>query len=434
MLVPSNALVIDDDPVLCEISKSYLKALGVPRVEVASDGRHALAVLSIAGEPADFVLCDLNMPELDGIQLLGRLSEAGFTGRIGIVSGEDASVIETARKVAEAHGLNVAGIIKKPLRRSALERLLEAPAHCGTEKQLGHFPLPDAAMLKDAIRRNEIKPFYLPTIDVRTGAICSVEALARWQHPQAGIVEPGKFIANAEQTGMISDITDAIMGHSFADVGAWRRQGIDVGVAINLSAQALDDPALPDRLAGRVAEHGLPPQAVTLEITERVVLQSTATEMEVLARLRIKGFKLAIDDFGTGFSNIEQLRRFPYSILKVDRAFVHNARNDRFSAAGLKASVMLGRELNMSIIAEGVEDAPDWQFATDHRVDHVQGFWISKPMPGDAFVDWYRQHGGRIPQQLQAELKDANDRRVSHAEGNSENTPATPRKLAASSH
>jgi EAL domain-containing protein (putative c-di-GMP-specific phosphodiesterase class I) len=129
-----------------------------------------------------------------------------------------------------------------------------------------------------------------------------------------------------------------------------------------------------------------------------VVLEPSPRALEVLARLRIKGFGLAIDDFGAGFSNIEQLRQFPYSKLKVDRAYVTGAAQDRFALAALKASVMLARELNMKTVAEGVETATDWRIVAANKVDEAQGYWLSHPLAADEFVAWYREHRGRVPQ------------------------------------
>lgn len=399
MIIPKNVLVVDDDPILCEICKSHLQAIGVPRVETAGNGRQALGLLNIAGSLPDFVICDLNMPELDGVQFLSRLHESGFTGHIAIVSGEDRSIIHTARTLAETIGLKVAGVVKKPMRRDALDKLLEACEPAAPERHNGNFSA-GADELAAAIENNHIVPFYQPLADVRSGAITSVEALCRWQHGELGTIPPDRFIPKAEQLGMIDQLTRSVLKQSLADLADWRAQGMALDLAVNLAATSLNDADFPDRLSAEVAAFGLEPGLLTLEITERVVLRPSPRALEVLARLRIKGFGLAIDDFGTGFSNMEQLRRFPYTKLKVDQAFVSGAAEDRFAAAGLKASVMLARELNMAVVAEGVESATDWRVIANHKVDEAQGYWLARPAPAADFAAWYHQHGGRVPEQL----------------------------------
>ena len=399
MFIPKNVLVIDDDPILCEICKSHLQAIGVPRIETAGNGRQALGLLNIAGSLPDFVICDLNMPELDGVQFLSLLHESGFSGHIAIVSGEDRSIIRTAQALAETIGLKVAGVVKKPMRRDALEKLLEScrpaePAQPRSEFSAG------ADELAAAIENSHIVPFYQPLADVRTGAITSVEALSRWQHGYYGTIPPDRFIPKAEQLGMIEGLTHSVLKQCLSDIAHWRGQGMTLGLAVNIAATSLNDENFPDRLASELAVFDLEPGILTLEITERVVLKPSPRALEVLARLRIKGFGLAIDDFGTGFSNMEQLRHFPYTKLKVDRAFVSGAAEDRFTAAGLKASVMLARELNMRVVAEGVENATDWRVVANHKVDEIQGFWLARPAPASEFAAWYHQHGGRVPAPL----------------------------------
>lgn len=400
MFIPRSVLIIDDDPILCEISRSYFDALGVSQIQIAGNGRQALAFLKDDVCAVDFVLCDLNMPELDGIQLLGKLRETGFAGHIAIVSGEEVSVIETAKSLAKAYGLNIAGVVKKPLRGSILEQLLTSCQSTPASVSSSQAPALGAAELATAVTRGQIVPYYLPTVDIKTGAIIGVEALARWQHPERGLIMPDDFIPAAEQTGTIDGLTNAMLVRSLADMVAWRDHGIRVEMALNLTSVLLNDKDLPDRLTTQLAKHGIEPSLLTLEVTERIILEPSSDALEVLARLRIKGFNLAIDDFGTGFSNIEQLRSFPYSRLKIDRSFVQGAASDRFAIAGLKASIMLGRELNMMIIAEGIAGHAEWFLAKEHGVDHAQGFWIAEPMPTDDFAAWYTANSGFMPQSL----------------------------------
>ena len=397
MFVPHNVLLIDDDPIVCEIAKSYFETLGAANVCVAVNGDKALTLLRSGLSNFDFLLCDLNMPQLDGIQLLSQLAETGFDGLIAIVSGEEGAVIETAKTIAEVNGLKLAGVMQKPLRLTAMERLLVSCESKPIEAPADDLAIPEYSELEAAIAKSQIVPYYLPTVDMRTGAITGVEALARWHHPDKGVIMPDKFIPLAEENGLIDGLTSVMARQSLSDLVKWRKAALRVGMAINLTSVLLEDKSLPDYLAQEMAQHDIEPGALTLEVTERILLKPSPAALEVLARLRIKGFNLAIDDFGIGFSNIEQLRRFPYSKLKVDRSFIQGATADRFAVTGLKASIMLGRELNMAIIAEGVSGFAEWQMALEHGADEAQGFWIAEPMPAEEFSQWYTGNNGFMP-------------------------------------
>ncbi|MGI9464491.1 MAG: EAL domain-containing protein, partial [Aestuariivirgaceae bacterium] len=193
----------------------------------------------------------------------------------------------------------------------------------------------------------------------------------------------------------------------------WQGQGLSINIAINIAAELLSDLDFPDRLSAKIDAAGLRPSDFIFEVTDSSVLKGSSDPLEVLARLRIKGFGLSIDDFGTGHSNIDQLKKFPFSELKIDRSFVQGARNDNLSRAIVDAAVMLGRELNMQLVAEGVETPDDWNFVARHGVDEVQGFYVAKPMPADDFQKWYGENGGvfSAPEGLNS---DCDKRQVAH--------------------
>ena len=396
MNVLKNVLIIDDDPILRAISQSYFAALGVEDIHAASDGREALKVISSLSEKIDFILCDLNMPELDGVEFLRHLRDCRYTGPIGIVSGEDQSVIETAKNLAKTYRLNVAGTVQKPLSKSEFDDLIaNASKRLVTDSPHQKIDYSDAD-LKKAIEGGQIIPHYQPKIAVETGAIRGAEALARWQHPRDGLVMPDRFIPQAEQGVLIGPLTKAIIQRSIEDMVRWKKCGISTHMSINITPHVLEDRDLPDRLANQIFDAGLHPGLFTLEVTERTVLQKSALAMEVVARMRLKGFDISIDDFGTGTANIDQLRDFPYSELKIDRSFVSGATQDRFALACLKASAIFARELNMRLVAEGISNEAEWNLVIAEDVDEIQGFLIAKPMPAAEFESWYLRNQGVI--------------------------------------
>ena len=389
-----NVLIVDDDPILRTIAYAYFGALGTPQILQASNGREALDLLQQYRPAIDFILCDLNMPELDGVQFLRQLKDCAFSGAIAILSGEDRAVLRTARELAQSLGLDIVGALRKPLKAGDLDQLLlnrspGKPAH-----QMNAAAAVSQSELAQAIAGGQIVPFYQPKVDASSGRIVGVEALARWIHPGSGMISPDNFIPLAEECHLIGGLTDVILEQTLADLKHWQAAGITVSAAINIAADLLHDIDLPDRLSARIDAAELSSSDLVLEVTESGILQQTCDPMEVLTRLRIKGFALSVDDFGTGHSNLEQLSKFPFCELKIDRSFVKGARTDRSARAIIDALVLLGRELDMRLVAEGVETEWDWQFIAQHGIDQVQGFYVAKPMPAGEFEQWHSGHDG----------------------------------------
>ena len=390
----THVLVADDDPLMRTILQSYLAGTKGARVTTVENGNEALAVLSDPNQNVELILSDLNMPQMDGVQFLRHLKELNYTGRLAIISGEDTSVLSVARDLASAYNLDLLGTLPKPINKQKLEQLVETAASDGrkthTTSQFEFSPL----KFQDAVAQQHIVPFYQPKICIKTGFVTGAEALARWMDPEFGMISPAAFIDQAQASGQMRMLTSTVLRRAIADCSRWQGNGQKLKVAINLTPDMFHWREFPDELSATVDAARIERSSVILEITESNFLQQDPTVLEVLARLRIAGFDLAIDDFGTGFSNIEQLRKFPFSQLKIDQSFVRNATQDRFAKASVEACVYLGRELNMSIVAEGVENQDDWDFVAECGVDEVQGYFVAKPMCETDFMSWI---GSRTP-------------------------------------
>ncbi|MGI9463072.1 MAG: EAL domain-containing response regulator, partial [Aestuariivirgaceae bacterium] len=330
-------------------------------------------------------------------EFLRHLKDENFNGAIGIVSGEDMSVIETAGRLAKTYQLNIAGMVQKPLCREAFDELIVKAVKCLEQKSATTRKPATPEELAAAIEANQIIPHYQPKIAVTDGRICGVEALARWEHPEKGLVPPDLFIPCAEESGLIGPLTQVIISRTVADAARWKKDGISLQLSINITPHLLEARDFPDKLARTVVEADLRPSQFTFEVTERTALQNSPLAMEVVARMRLKGFDISIDDFGTGMANLEQLRDFPYSELKIDRSFVQGATEDRFARACFKASAVFARELDMRLVAEGVSNQAEWEMAVAEAVDEVQGFLIARPMPAEEFEAWYRSYDGVVP-------------------------------------
>jgi EAL domain-containing protein (putative c-di-GMP-specific phosphodiesterase class I)/ActR/RegA family two-component response regulator len=385
-----NVLVVDDDPVLCLLAESYFESRGAQSIWMAQDGKQAIDVLFDRAREIDFMLIDLNMPELDGIQFLRYLKKCDYTGPFAILSGESGAVVRSAQSLARAHNLNLLGALSKPFDSNALTQLLDKSKIEPREPIVAKDePTPvTPSDLEAALSAGHILPHYQPKLDVNTGNVTGAEALARWIHAERGVIPPDVFIPMAERYGLIGTLTDVMFQRAVVDASHWARAPWTIKCAINLSAHVLANLDFPDLAAERVNAAGLDRGNFIFEITESQVLQQRANAAEVLTRLRLLGFEISIDDFGTGYSNIENLSEFPFTELKIDRSFVRNAINDPFAQTCVETSVQLGKKLDLRVVAEGVETAEDWDFVAAAGVDEVQGYYIAKPMPADAFRQW----------------------------------------------
>jgi EAL domain-containing protein (putative c-di-GMP-specific phosphodiesterase class I) len=252
----------------------------------------------------------------------------------------------------------------------------------------------DAAMLHEALRRGDIEVAYQPKVDMRSGQVSGVEALARWRHPQNGQIAPDRFIALAEREGLIHALTASVADQAMARLATWKQSGLRLTLAINLSPRLLQDPGLLDELHNQLRRHGLVPADVILEITESSLVEASALGM--LARLRLQGFGLSLDDYGTGFSSLQQLTRIPFTELKIDRIFVHDAHRSRNLRTVLESALGMAQRLGLSTVAEGIETVEDWQLLQELGCDLGQGYLLARPMGGGALTTWLLEHQTRL--------------------------------------
>ena len=248
-----------------------------------------------------------------------------------------------------------------------------------------------AADLRHAVERGEIEAYFQPEIDLHTGDVISVEALARWTHAEHGAIVPDQFIPIAEQSGLIRDLTYLMLEQSLTRIRQWRSHGFDLHVAVNLSVRCLSDEHLVERVMRHLELAGLGPSCLTLEVTEGTIMADPEHAHAVLGRLHDQGIRLSIDDFGMGYSSLAQLKRMPVGQLKVDRSFVTYVSEDNDDAAIVKSVTDLGHNLGLEVIAEGVENRVTLDKLIDLGCDSVQGFFLARPMSADQTLTWLRE-------------------------------------------
>jgi EAL domain-containing protein (putative c-di-GMP-specific phosphodiesterase class I)/AmiR/NasT family two-component response regulator len=386
-----HVLVIDDQEHVRKWIRRVLGQVGISEVTEADDGQTALAAVTAPGSAFDLILCDLKMPHTDGIELIRAFSALRLETAVALLSMEPERVIETSALLAEEQGLHVLGALAKPLTPEKLEPLLTAVL----ERQRGPAQTPPAIArdkLAGALRGGTLHMLYQPKVSMSTGRWTGVEALVRWKHPDFGTVPTDTFVAICEESAELGGwLLDFTLGEALAIAQRLEETGPGLDVAINVHAGAFDDIRLPDRLERLAGDAGVKPARVTLEVTERSVAHDAVRMLDVAARLRLKGFNLAIDDFGTGHSGLAQLRRLPFNELKIDREFVHGSATSSSKRSVVEASVALARNLQMTSVAEGIQQRPEWDLLQSLGCEEMQGYFTGRPMTEEGLQAWAAQ-------------------------------------------
>lgn len=378
--------VLDDD-------EQYAKLL----VEVASTaGWNACHELS----PTDFIetkyeaqgvlVLDLDMPEMDGIEVIRSLARHNSDLRIILISGFDPRVLHSAKQLAEAHDMQVIESLPKPVPiNKFIETLSAANESFNNKKKAPQINQPILAQeLETALLTHQFVIHYQPQINMRTKALEGVESLVRWQHPKRGLLSPNEFIQLAEQSNLIDKLTEEVINLCIKQQQQWQQQDFDIAISINVSAENITSLSLPEKLKELTNEHSVNPEKITLELTESAVMSKLTSSLDVLNRLRMKGFSLSIDDFGTGYSSLTHLYQAPFTELKIDQHFVMNMSSDTEAQVIVKICIMLGKMLGMKLVAEGIETQQTWDMLEALGCDSAQGYFIARPMPADQLLKW----------------------------------------------
>lgn len=388
-----GVIVVEDHDFQRKVAVSFLGQMGVTKVLHASGGRDALDQISAAPWPVDVAICDLDMPGMDGMEFIRHLAEGKLVGAIILLSGLESQLISSVESMASFQGMTVLGTIEKPVSPQKISNLL-AKFESDTGLRQSEPPAMRADEIDAGLKAGEFVAYFQPKVDFKTLELVGFEALARWNHPEKGILPPASFIQMAEKSGLIDRITTRMIEVSLKQLKDWLDQGFETGMAINLSLSYLGSQGVADQISAEAQRFGISPKAITLEVTESLVTSDLGHVLENLARLRMRGFDISIDDYGTGFSSMQQLSRIPFTELKIDQSFVTGATSRPNMRVILESSLQLSQKLGLRCVAEGIEKDDEWALLKSLGCDIAQGYFIAWPMPGEAVMEWHQAWSG----------------------------------------
>jgi len=403
--------IVDDDIQMCDLLEAYTRG----EFNVIAH-QSAKTFLDSPINDSDIVLLDLKMPDMDGVQVIRELAHINKNCPLLIMSGCDEGVLHSSMQLAKEYGLNIIAYLTKPIKFPYLINLLvNLKENNNKNTLLTHSIVPNDHLfnnfqpsrkyshinsidfkptsleLEEALKKQHLVLYYQPQISLSQQKVIGVEALVRWNHPEYGVIFPDQFIPLAEQSGVIEQLTERVINIAIAQLKLWNKRAFNLKISINISAQNITSFVLPDQLTRLVNENEVDPSMLMLEITESALMTELTTSLNILTRLRLKGFQLSIDDFGTGYSSLSQLHRVPFTELKIDRTFVSGMVNSSESKAIVDTCILLGHNLNMAVIAEGVEDQETLGLLQKMGCDNAQGYVISKPLPIAQFEKWLKE-------------------------------------------
>jgi EAL domain-containing protein (putative c-di-GMP-specific phosphodiesterase class I)/AmiR/NasT family two-component response regulator len=386
-------IVVEDHRFQREMLSRMLESLGARVVHQASNGRAALRMIEKLHAPPDIILTDLDMPTMDGMELIRHVAATWQDIALIITSARDKRLIASVHAMCDAYGVQLLGSVEKPVTPQKLEEMLsthngKAPRRI--ESAVAAKLTYSADEILSALDNGEIEPVFQPKVEIGTMRVAGAEALARWRHPLHGVVSPSAFIPVLESAGQGDALLFCMLGAVSDFCQSHLPGGRGGTIAVNVSLQSLSKSGAAERITTVVRARGIEPECLVLEITESGAATDIGGVLENLVRLRMRGFGLSIDDYGTGYSSMQQLSRVPFTELKIDQSFVRDAATIDTAKVILESSLDMARKLKLVAVAEGVETSANWHVLAALGCDVAQGYYIAKPMSGEAYLNWLK--------------------------------------------
>lgn len=390
-----HILVLEDDDFQRKMLVATLRSTGVQRVTEAQSAEQALEILQTQTDRFDATICDLQLGAMDGLEFI-QTAETDRLGTIILTSALPADIYLSSQRILLQTGMRIAGCLPKPVDKLDLKQMLFAPqvaANVSRDEALAALVEKSSiapAEIDYGLQHNEFIAYFQPKVDLQTGQFTGAEALARWSHPDLGLLGPGQFIEQIERFDLMDQLTEYILKQACRLILSWPKELAPLSLSINASATSLAKPSTIAIWRKIVDGLDVRPQQLTIELTETTFVADDMALLEALTKLRIAGFGVSLDDFGTGYTSLKQLRTLPVTELKIDRSFVCDASTSSRTAIILDSMISVAKRLRIKTVAEGIESVRDADYLTALGCDTGQGFYYARPMPAEKLAGWAR--------------------------------------------
>lgn len=391
----SSALIVEDGVVDRQYLYHLCIQLGVSRIEQAENGRQALDILNQHQIDFDVLICDLEMPELDGIELIHRLPRDKQNIGLIIISGKEQMLINAVKHLAIASGLQVLGALQKPIQPKNLAAALSfykprrAPIQQNNSRN--NSTRYSATVLQQALQQKQLILHYQPKVSVVTGKLVGVEAMARLKLPSGELLYPHQFIPQCEQFHLIDQLSYELVETAALQQKSWAEAGFHTKVAINLSAMSFHSEEFGRNIMNVLKDVNIAASNLIFEVTESSLIRDIAKALYILTRFRLLGAGLSIDNYGTGYSTIKHLSQYPFTELKVDRSLTRGITYKPHLQIIFESILSMCRRLNIELVAEGIETQADWDYIQTAGCHVAQGYYIAPPMPEHELRQWWQE-------------------------------------------
>lgn len=386
-----NVLVVEDHVFQQDYICSCLRQIGIQHIVTASDGYEALHCIDEryhSNDSIELIVCDLKMPNMDGIAFMRYLAERQFVGYLIILTAMDSSIISSVSQMAKKYQIKLLGSLHKPVDKLLLNSLMGKMHY---KKDLpSDDGLPDGVVESDlihALNNEGLFAYFQPKFSFSDESVVGLEALARLVLPNGQVVLPEHFLHLYDRLDNAKSFELTVYRQAFELLRYLINQRIPIRLSVNYSASMLDNFEFYDSFVALAEEYNIPPQSITIELTEKNIIKDPKLAIELLSRFRVNGFNLSVDDFGTGYSSFKQLELLPFNELKVDKSFIVGIEFDAQKQAIVESTVELAHRLDLDIVAEGIETRAAWDMVKAYGFDVCQGFLTGKPLSkGDAIL------------------------------------------------
>jgi EAL domain-containing protein (putative c-di-GMP-specific phosphodiesterase class I)/FixJ family two-component response regulator len=387
--IKASVIVVDDSEIIRTVMQAILEKLDNLEVACFASGKEALPAIAEHPENTTLVFIDLNMPEMDGMEVIRRLGRSGFKGGVVIFSDLEKRIISLASDIAKKNQIHLITSISKPITEENVSAALEK-----FHSFLDRMQQPNSNMTLEeielAIKTGRLTPYYQPKIDMASQRLVGLELLARIVTPgNTDAITADSFIPVADACGLMDELTLTLLEKAlieFKEIEKYAQQSFTL--SLNLSPNQLGNLDSINLIYNLFETHNIQPEQIIIEITEESALQ-TSKQLETLNRFKMNGYGISLDDFGSGFTNIKQLSQLPLSEVKIDRSLITNIHLDGFSQIVVNTLIDLSQELNFKLAAEGIETINELNYLQSLDAElSLQGFMISKPKPKDETIRW----------------------------------------------